>query len=112
MVAEWSEKVSSDKIIRKIFPLEGAFQYVFLLSTEENVDGVALEIQDDTGQKLEYITETSSIDNNQIIFFFTAPQDGNYLISFRTVNSRQPATCMYMAILKGEIDPLEEEGYK
>src|SRR5437762_6188111 len=107
-MAEWSEKVSSEKIIRKWFPLEEGFQYAILLSTEENVDATAIEIRDSEGDKLEYTFKINDLDNNQITFFYTPPTDDSYEISFRTVNSSKPATCMYMAIMKGEKDPLEE----
>ena len=107
-MAEWSEQVSSEKIIRKWFPMEEGFQYVILLSTEENVDGTAIEIRDSEGKKLEYIFKINDLDNNQITFFYTPPRDDKYEVSFRTVNSHKPSTCMYMAILKGDPDPLEE----
>jgi len=104
-MAEWSERVSSSDIVRKKFPLEEDYQYVILLATEPGVDASALEIRNSAGEKLEYEYKVNDLDRNQITFFFTAPDDDIYQISFRTVTSKQPAVCMYMAILKGEIDP-------
>ena len=106
-LAEWSEKVSSDKIVRKVFPLEGGIQYVIVLTTEENVDGTAIEIRNKMGEQLEYYAEVNDLDRNEINFFYTPPYDDNYQISFRVVNSHKPLTCMYMGIFEGEPDPLE-----
>jgi len=108
VLAEWSEKVSSNKIVNKIYPLEGAFQYVIILTTEEGIDGSAIEIRDAEGNKIEYVSRIDDLDKSQINFFFTPPVDDIYQISFRVVNGSKPTTCMYMAIMKGEKDPLEE----
>jgi len=107
-VAEWSEKVSSDKIVQKVFPLEGGIQYVIVLTTEENVDGTAIEIRNSLGEKLEYVSEVNDLDRNEINFFYTPPYDDKYRISFRVVNSHKPLTCMYMGIFEGEPDPQEQ----
>jgi len=108
VMAEWSEKVSSSEIVTKKYPLEGAFQYVIVLTTESDVDGTAIEIRNGRGEKLEYEYKVTDLDRNQINFFYTPPNDDIYQISFRAVNSHRPSTCMYMAILKGDPDPDED----
>lgn len=107
-LAEWSEKVSSDKVVKKVFPLEGGIQYVIVLTTEENVDGTAIEIRNSLGEKLEYTSKVSDLDRNEINFFYTPPYDDNYRISFRVVNTHKPTTCMYMGIFEGDPDPQEQ----
>jgi len=107
-MAEWSKKVSSDEIVRKRFPMEGGFQYVILLTTEENVDATAIEIKDSRGEKLEYEYKISDLDRNQINFFYTPPHNDVYQILFKTVNAKKLSTCMYMAILKGDPDSQEQ----
>lgn len=106
-LAEWSEKVTSKTIVRKVFPLEGGIQYVIVLTAEEAVDGTAIEIRNSLGDKLEYTSKVNDLDKNQINFFYTPPYDDNYQISFRAVNSQKATTCMFMAILEGDPDPLE-----
>ena len=106
-VAEWSEKVNSKTIVKKIFPLEGGVQYVIVLTTEEGVDGTAIEIRNSLREKLEYTSKLNDLDRNQINFFYTPPYDDRYEISFRVVNSHKPATCMFMAIFEGDPDPME-----
>lgn len=106
-LAEWSEKVSSNTIVRKVFPLEGGIQYVIVLTTEEGVDGTAIEIRNGMREKLEYTSRLNDLDRNQINFFYTPPYDDNYQIGFRVVNSSKPSTCMFMAIFEGDPDPLE-----
>ena len=107
-IAEWSEKVSSEKMGKKIFQLEGGIQYVIVLTTDANVDGTAIEIRNGMGEKLEYTTTVGSLNKNEINFFYTPPYDDAYQISFRAVNSHKPTTCMYMGIFKGEPDPQEQ----
>jgi len=107
-IAEWSEKVSSDKIVKKIFPLEGGIQYVIVLTTEANVDGTAIEIRNGMGEKLEYTSTVDGLNKNEINFFYTPPYDDTYQISFRAVNSHRPTTCMYMGIFEGDPDPQEQ----
>src|SRR5580765_5305203 len=63
---EWSEKLTSDKILKKNVELEGGRMYVILLATEQNVDATALEILDSEGIQLEYEYKISDLDNNQI----------------------------------------------
>ena len=107
-MAEWSQKVSSNEIVRKKFPLEGGFQYVIILATESDVDATAIEIKDSRGQKLEYESRISDLDRNQINFFYTPPSNDIYQILFRTVNIKKSTTCMYMAIMKGGADVQEQ----
>jgi len=107
-VAEWSEKVTSNTIVRKIFPLEGSIQYVIVLTAEEGVEGTAIEIRNSMGEQLEYTSKVNDLDNDEINFFYTPPYDDAYQISFRLVNGHKATTCMFMAIFEGEPDPLEK----
>ena len=102
---EWSERLTSDKILKKNIELEGGRMYVILLASEEDVDGTALEIHDSDGTQLEYEFKITDLDNNQINFFYTPDRDDVYQLFFRVVNSHKDATCTYMAVLKGEMDP-------
>lgn len=108
VMAEWSERVTSDRIVTKRFPLESTIQYVILLTTENGVDGTAIEIRDRRGERVKYEYKVSDLDRNQINLFFTPDRDDTYQLSFRVINEGKPETCMYMAILKGDKDPLEE----
>ncbi len=104
VMAQWSEKVSSDDFVKKRFPLEGGFQFVIILTTENGVDGTGIEIRNSRGEKIDYIYKIDELDNNVINFFFTPPLDDVYSIIFRTVNTHKASSCMFMAILKGEED--------
>ena len=106
-LAEWSEKVTSNAVVRKIFPLEGGIQYVIVLTAEEGVEGTAIEIRNGLKEKLEYTSRLNDLDKNQINFFYTPPYDDNYEIRFRLVNGHKSPTCMFMAIFEGDPDPLE-----
>jgi hypothetical protein len=106
-IAEWSEKVTSNTIVWKIFPLEGGIQYVIVLTAEEHVEGTAIEIRNGLGEKLEYTSRLNDLDKNQINFFYTPPYDDAYQIGFRQVNSHKSATCMFMAVFEGDPDPQE-----
>ncbi|MEO5674058.1 MAG: hypothetical protein ABIQ74_05375, partial [Chitinophagales bacterium] len=101
-LAAWSEEVTSDQIVKKIYPLEGDYQYVILLSTEQGVDGTAIEIRNSRGEKLEYVYSVNDLDRNQITYFYTPPINDKYRLNFRVVNGHKKVTCMYMAILKGD----------
>jgi hypothetical protein len=102
---EWSEYLTSGKIIRKRVDLDGGRQYTILLVTEKSVDASAIEIRDDMGLQLEYVFKINELDREQINLFYTPVNDGTYQIYFRVINSRQPASCTYMAILEGDLDP-------
>lgn len=101
---EWSEKMESDKILKKQVELAGDYQYVFLLNAENKVDGVGLEIRDNTGEKLEYDYKLNEPDNNELTVFFTPPNDGIYNLLFRVIGKNNQSVCTYMAVLKGEPD--------
>jgi hypothetical protein len=107
LMAQWSQHVSSDDIIKKRFPMESAIQYVILLSTESSADATAIEIRDSRGEKQEYEYKVSDLDRQQINLFYTPDYDDVYQISFRTINSHRARSCMYMAIMKGDKDPFE-----
>jgi hypothetical protein len=104
-VAEWSEQVSSSKIVHKTYHLEGGIQYALIVATEQQVDATGIEVRDSRGTKLEYVNTINDLSKNQITFFYTPPYDDNYELSFRVVNSNKPLTCLYMAIMKGDPDP-------
>ena len=102
---EWSQKVTSNTIVRKNIEMEGGRLYVILLAAEFGSEATAMEIRDGTGTVLEYVYKIVDPDKNEITFFYTPTQDDDYQISFRVINSHKPYTCAYMGILKGDIDP-------
>jgi hypothetical protein len=101
---EWSEKLVSNKILKKQVALLGDYQYVFLLNAANNVDGVGLEIRDNTGEQLEYDYKLNEPDNNELTVFYTPPGDGVYYLLFRVIGKNDQPVCTYMGVLKGEPD--------
>ncbi len=103
---EWSEDLTSGKIVKKEVDLEGGRQYTILLVTEKNADASAIEIRDERGFQLEYVYKIKELDKDQINLFYTPVNDGTYQLYFRVINDHQPLSCTYMAILEGDLDPV------
>ncbi|MCS6916830.1 MAG: hypothetical protein RMK52_08485 [Chitinophagales bacterium] len=104
-MAMWSQQLSSDQIMRRRYPMEGGYLYVAIVSAPQGIDALALEIRNSYGEKIEYVTKITELDNYLINHFFTPPDDDIYQFNVRVINRNSNRSCVCLVLMKGEEDP-------
>lgn len=103
----WSQAVTADEVMRRRYPMEGGVLYVVIVSAPKGVDALALEIRNSYGEKIEYVTKITDLDNHILNHFFTPPDDDLYLMSARVIHKKRPRSCLFLVLMKGENDPMQ-----
>lgn len=98
--------LTGDAVYTITLDVNSAFNYSFILSAPKGIKATGIEIDDNTGEQIQYDYKMTEGDNYIIASDFKPDFDGVYKIIFKVV-PQSGSVCAYIATMK--IDASEDE---
>lgn len=100
--SQYQITMNSDKTFGINDEFESDYSYMIVLCSPKSVTASAIELSDDNGIQLDYVSKTNEPDCNVIILNYENQYSGNYDLKFKIINNKLSANCVYISILRIE----------